>query len=232
MPQNVGSKSITHDPLGGLATRQPSFGERHNTLATEQTSTAHGLIRRETPGVTPLQGHREVVLRERYTLVSAGRYPTELHQDLHMARSFIICTRRLSHRPAPGPKDVHRCGLITCAVRESVPPESGRARTPLGGATDRLAQVLTREIYDEMFRHRTDRVCAGAAFTFDALVPGANEWPSFAGDGSLTVRKRELAAFLANVAHETTGGWPTAPDGAQAWGLCFIEAACAARGCS
>jgi chitinase len=92
--------------------------------------------------------------------------------------------------------------------------------------------VLTREIFDEMFPHRIDPACSGKDFTFEALVAAAEAWPAFAGEGALTVRKRELAAFLANVAHETTGGWSTAPDGAPAWGLCFLEeAACAAHGC-
>ena len=36
----------------------------------------------------------------------------------------------------------------------------------------------------------------------------------------------ELIAFLANVSHETTGGWPeapTPPNGTYRWGLHFIE---------
>ncbi|EEF40676.1 class I chitinase, putative [Ricinus communis] len=39
----------------------------------------------------------------------------------------------------------------------------------------------------------------------------------------LDTRKRELAAFLAQTSHETTGGWPTAPDGPYAWGYCFVR---------
>lgn len=37
----------------------------------------------------------------------------------------------------------------------------------------------------------------------------------------------ELAAFLGQTSHETTGGWATAPGGPQAWGYCFKEE----RGC-
>ncbi len=36
-------------------------------------------------------------------------------------------------------------------------------------------------------------------------------------------KKRELAAFLANIAQETSGGWDDAPGGYFAWGLYFIE---------
>ncbi len=49
------------------------------------------------------------------------------------------------------------------------------------------------------------------------------DYASFAGEGDLTVRKRELCAFLANISQETTGGWPTAPGGQYAWGLYFRE---------
>jgi chitodextrinase len=49
------------------------------------------------------------------------------------------------------------------------------------------------------------------------------DYGKFVGEGSLETRKRNLAAFLANIAHETTGGWATAPGGAQAWGLYFNE---------
>ena len=48
------------------------------------------------------------------------------------------------------------------------------------------------------------------------------------GAVSVTAEKIEslLAAhrqLLANASHETTGGWPTAPDGPYAWGLCWLE---------
>mmetsp|Transcript_68427 Transcript_68427/g.146420 ORF Transcript_68427/g.146420 Transcript_68427/m.146420 type:complete len:204 (+) Transcript_68427:481-1092(+) len=39
----------------------------------------------------------------------------------------------------------------------------------------------------------------------------------------MTVDKRELAAFLGQTSHETTGGWATAPGGPAAWGYCFKE---------
>jgi len=50
------------------------------------------------------------------------------------------------------------------------------------------------------------------------------DYGSFLAAGSANDRRRELAAFLANIGHETTGGWPTAHSGGQfAWGLHFNE---------
>ncbi|SEO50601.1 glycoside hydrolase family 19 protein [Niastella yeongjuensis] len=55
------------------------------------------------------------------------------------------------------------------------------------------------------------------------LITETIDYGSFLNEGDLTTRKRELAAFLANISQETTGGWPTAPGGQYAWGLYFRE---------
>ncbi|MGL5676968.1 MAG: glycoside hydrolase family 19 protein [Cellulosilyticaceae bacterium] len=49
------------------------------------------------------------------------------------------------------------------------------------------------------------------------------DFGSFLSEGNDKDRKRELAAFLANLAHETGGGWATAPGGELAWGLYWNE---------
>jgi hypothetical protein len=59
--------------------------------------------------------------------------------------------------------------------------------------------------------------------TYAGLVEAAGLFPEFAAVGTEADRKREIAAFLANVAKETTGGWPEAPGGKEAWGLCYCE---------
>jgi chitodextrinase len=62
---------------------------------------------------------------------------------------------------------------------------------------------------------------------FDAsasnIIATTVDYASFAGEGDLVARKRELMAFFANISQETTGGWPTAPGGPYAWGLYFRE---------
>jgi len=82
-------------------------------------------------------------------------------------------------------------------------------------------------MYDMMFLHRN------ALFTYDSLVAAADTFPAFCNEGTPDDRKREAAAFLANISHETTGGWPTAPDGPYAWGLYFTqEVGCETGACT
>ncbi|MFO0684322.1 MAG: glycoside hydrolase family 19 protein [Sandaracinus sp.] len=90
------------------------------------------------------------------------------------------------------------------------------------GATG-LGDLLDRATFDALFPHRGEAACNASLYDYDALVAAAAHYPAFASEGSLEDRRRELAGFLANASHETTGGWPTAPDGPHAWGLCFRE---------
>ncbi|OMP79933.1 hypothetical protein BW716_06860 [[Flexibacter] sp. ATCC 35208] len=55
------------------------------------------------------------------------------------------------------------------------------------------------------------------------IITTTVDYGTFANEGDLTVRRRELMAFLANISQETTGGWATAPGGQYAWGLYFRE---------
>ncbi|WP_028545318.1 chitinase [Paenibacillus taiwanensis] len=49
------------------------------------------------------------------------------------------------------------------------------------------------------------------------------DYGSFLKEGTKKDRKRELAALLANLSHETGGGWDTAPGGPLRWGLFWNE---------
>ncbi len=55
------------------------------------------------------------------------------------------------------------------------------------------------------------------------IVKELVDYGSFLNEGSEETRKRELMAFFANISHETTGGWDTAPGGKFSWGLHFRE---------
>jgi predicted chitinase len=86
-----------------------------------------------------------------------------------------------------------------------------------------LDALITQAQYESLFPNRN------ALYSFTALQTAAALNPRFLNEGSGVQRMQELAAFLANTGHETTGGWATAPGGRTAWGLYFAEeAGCAA----
>ncbi len=80
-----------------------------------------------------------------------------------------------------------------------------------------IPQLLNKQQYEESFPHHH------AIYTYENFVAAAESFPLFANDGSEAIRKKELAAFFANIAHETTGGWAQSPGGPYAWGLFYVE---------
>jgi hypothetical protein len=68
-------------------------------------------------------------------------------------------------------------------------------------------------------RETSSSGCSSTATTRRALragsTPTTRSWPP-------RPRSRP-SAFLGQTSHETTGGWPTAPDGPFSWGYCFKQ---------
>jgi predicted chitinase len=60
-----------------------------------------------------------------------------------------------------------------------------------------LAAILSKATFEAMFPSRN------AFYTYEGLVEATKKYPAFATTGSIESRKREVAAFLANVNHET-----------------------------
>lgn len=104
---------------------------------------------------------------------------------------------------------------------------AGGSDTNDDGAGAGFDTVLSRETYEALFPNRD------ALYDYDSLASVAAKYPDFATQGTLAERRREVAGFLANIAHETTGGWSTAPGGPEAWGLYFKEeVGCEAGACT
>ncbi|ATB27621.1 chitinase [Melittangium boletus DSM 14713] len=60
-----------------------------------------------------------------------------------------------------------------------------------------IAGILSESTFNAMFPGRN------GFYTYSALVAAANSFSGFATTGTTETRKREVAAFLANIAHET-----------------------------
>ncbi|CAL5050249.1 unnamed protein product [Urochloa decumbens] len=105
------------------------------------------------------------------------------------------------------------------------PPSGGGPSPPTppsGGSS--VGSIISQSLFDQMLLHRNDNACPAKGFyTYAAFIAAANSFPGFGTTGDDNTRKREVAAFLGQTSHETTGGWPTAPDGPYSWGYCFKE---------
>jgi len=97
-----------------------------------------------------------------------------------------------------------------------------------GHGKTELTKLLTEAKWNELFPNRHGRSGKNNKtnkqdfYSFKSLVAAARYFPEFLQGGAVT-KKRELAAFLANIAQETSGGWAEAPGGYFKWGLYFVE---------
>ena len=89
-----------------------------------------------------------------------------------------------------------------------------------------ISRIITKDDWEDLFPYRNDPACKssknpdgsqieGGFYEYDDFVAAARRFPCFLGSGSDDDKKKEAAAFLAQISHETTGGWATAPGGAQ-----------------
>ena len=91
-----------------------------------------------------------------------------------------------------------------------------------------LSKYLNEKKWNELFPNRFGKTGVFSKtrttdfYTFKAFSTAAGVFPEFL-TGDETTQKRELAAFLANIAQETSGGWNEAPGGYFKWGLYFVE---------
>lgn len=112
--------------------------------------------------------------------------------------------------------------LFACCHGNS---QAGLDKTVNDTLTPQLTRYLDSTAWDTLFPHRygMDKQPAVDFYSFHAFVAAARAFPRFLAEGNDTLQKRELAAFLAQIAQETSGGWADAPGGYFKWGLCFLE---------
>ncbi|MFD7627338.1 glycoside hydrolase family 19 protein [Streptomyces sp. NPDC059851] len=76
---------------------------------------------------------------------------------------------------------------------------TGGGQDPDPGNGNPSGFVVSEAQFRQMFPNRNP------FYTYDGLVAALSAYPAFAGTGDYTTRRREAAAFLANVSHETGG---------------------------
>ncbi|KAJ7530383.1 hypothetical protein O6H91_14G002200 [Diphasiastrum complanatum] len=87
-------------------------------------------------------------------------------------------------------------------------------------------EIFTVDQFEAMFNHRNEPQAHAQGFwDYTSFIDAAKTFQEqgFAVTGGDDLQKRELAAFFAHVAHETTCGYSAAKDGPYAWGLCYKE---------
>ncbi|XVE87513.1 hypothetical protein DITRI_Ditri18aG0123900 [Diplodiscus trichospermus] len=116
------------------------------------------------------------------------------------------------------------CGSTSEYCGTGCQSQCGSSTPTPGGGGSGVASIISRALFDQLLKYRNDPRCPSNGFyTYDAFISAANSFNGFGTTGDITTRKREIAAFLAQTSHETTGGWSSAPDGPYAWGYCFIR---------
>lgn len=97
------------------------------------------------------------------------------------------------------------CGTTSdycCSGCQSQCSCGGPTPTPGGG----VASIISSSLFDQMLLHRNDAACpANGFYTYNAFIAAANAFGAFGTTGDADTIKREIAAFLAQTSHETTG---------------------------
>ena len=65
-----------------------------------------------------------------------------------------------------------------------------------------VSAIITSSIFNQFLPQRSSAPASGF-YTYAAFLAAASAYSGFGTSGSSTVQKRELAAFFANMAHET-----------------------------
>lgn len=92
-------------------------------------------------------------------------------------------------------------GCQSQCPRSSTPVPSG----PSSGSG--VGSIVTSSMFDRLFSHRSDGGCPARGFyTYNAFLSAASSFNGFGTASNADSNKREIAAFFANAAHETTAG--------------------------
>jgi hypothetical protein len=80
-----------------------------------------------------------------------------------------------------------------------------------------VADLISKKQYEKLFPHHN------AIYSYENFIEASKSFSLFANEGDSSTRKKELVAFFANIAHETTSGWKESQGGSYVWGLVYVE---------
>jgi predicted chitinase len=89
----------------------------------------------------------------------------------------------------------HASHSASAHASRSAPVHASHSAPASGGSG--FATILSHQNYQAMFPNRN------ALYTYDGLIGATRAFPRFCDEGSLQQNRREAAAFLANISHET-----------------------------
>jgi len=93
--------------------------------------------------------------------------------------------------------------------------------------------LLSEPEWNQLFPHINGGDSANTPFySYAAFVKATKRFPEFLTDGSLELKKRELAAFLATISHETGGGNENDMAHFYDYGLYYKEELACLKGCN
>ena len=78
---------------------------------------------------------------------------------------------------------------------------------PCTSSSSGVSAIITSSIFNQFLPQRSSAPASGF-YTYAAFLAAASAYSGFGTSGSSTVQKRELAAFFANMAHETGSKFP------------------------
>lgn len=74
-----------------------------------------------------------------------------------------------------------------------------------GALAQDVGALVSKDMFERLLLHRNDANCAKGFYTYDAFIAAARSFGAFGTTGDTNTRKKEIAAFLAQTSHETTG---------------------------
>lgn len=80
--------------------------------------------------------------------------------------------------------------------------------TPAPSTGGDIGSVISSGLFSQMLKYSTDSRCPSNGFyTYNAFITAAKSFSGFGTTGDDATRKREVAAFLGQTSHETTGNY-------------------------